>query len=139
MIVTDGQQSLTEKVRQIIIALANRLTARENFGPEGLKGQVLTSNGEGPDDPPPSYQDIGSSISNNPALKGEKGDQGEQGPQGDPGPAGADGAPGSDGMVPTYIGPTETFTVPANKQALYALPIVNDGSLVVTGDLVMVD
>lgn len=43
------------------------------------------------------------------------------------------------GFVPTYIGPTETFTVPENKQALYAVPIENDGVIVVDGALVEVD
>lgn len=63
---------------------------------------------------------------------------GPAGPQGDPGPPGADGAdgatgpqgpPGADGSgaVPTYIGPAETFTIPDNKQALFAMTIVNDG------------
>jgi hypothetical protein len=40
------------------------------------------------------------------------------------------------GMAPTYIAPTETFTVPQYRQALFRLPIVIDGTLVVTGDLV---
>lgn len=41
--------------------------------------------------------------------------------------------------VPTYIAPGETFTVPANRQVLFAIDIVNDGDLIVDGDLVMVD
>lgn len=45
------------------------------------------------------------------------------------------------GFVPTYIGPTETFTVPANRQAPYALPIVNDGLIAIGSNayLVLVD
>lgn len=45
------------------------------------------------------------------------------------------------GFAPTYIGPTETFTVPANRQAPYALPIVNDGLIVIGPNayLVLVD
>lgn len=65
-----------------------------------------------------------------PGADGEKGDTGDTGPIGPEGPA---------GFMPTYIGPLETFTIPADRQGLYALPIVNDGSLVVTGDLVVVD
>lgn len=42
-------------------------------------------------------------------------------------------AEGSGGFVPTYIGPTETFTVPANRQALYAMTIDNEG-LIDLGD-----
>ena len=45
-------------------------------------------------------------------------------------------APG--GFVPTYIAPTETFTVPANRQALFRRTIVNEGSLVVLGTLIQV-
>lgn len=45
-------------------------------------------------------------------------------------------APG--GFVPTYIAPTETFTVPANRQALYAVTIDNEGTLDVIGTLVAV-
>lgn len=41
-------------------------------------------------------------------------------------------------FVPTYIAAGETFFVPANKQALYALPIVVDGALVIDGTLVEV-
>ena len=40
------------------------------------------------------------------------------------------------GFVPYYIGVTETFTVPVNKQALFSIPIVNDGTIVVDGYLV---
>lgn len=45
---------------------------------------------------------------------------------------------GSAQFTPTYIAPGETFTVPANKQVLYAIDIVNEGNLVVNGDLVRV-
>lgn len=43
------------------------------------------------------------------------------------------------GFTPTYIGPAETFTVPANRQALYAMPIDNEGILDVVGFLIEVD
>lgn len=33
----------------------------------------------------------------------------------------------SGGFTPTYIGPTETFTVPANRQAFFAMTIDNEG------------
>lgn len=38
-------------------------------------------------------------------------------------------------MVPTYIDPAETFTVPANRQALFTVPIDNEGILDVDGVL----
>lgn len=41
-------------------------------------------------------------------------------------------------FVPTYIGPAETFTVPADRQALWAVPIDCDGTLDVVGTLVEV-
>lgn len=47
--------------------------------------------------------------------------------------------PGSGVMVPYYIAPAETFTVPANKQALFTIPITVDGVLDVIGYLVEVD
>jgi hypothetical protein len=43
------------------------------------------------------------------------------------------------GFVPTYIGPAETFRVPADRQALYAAPIDNEGILDVVGLLIEVD
>lgn len=46
---------------------------------------------------------------------------------------------GGGGFVPTYIAPTETFIVPANRQALYALPIDNEGIMVIDGFLIEVD
>lgn len=52
-IITDVMASL----RKIMEGLDNNLTARNNFGPEGSLGQVLTSNGP---DKPPSYQDSSS-------------------------------------------------------------------------------
>lgn len=46
---------------------------------------------------------------------------------------------GNDGQfVPTYIPANQTFVVPPNAQALYALPIVADGTLVIDGTLVEV-
>lgn len=43
------------------------------------------------------------------------------------------------GMVPTFIAAGETFTVPTNRQALYAMPIDNEGILIVDGFLINVD
>lgn len=43
------------------------------------------------------------------------------------------------GMVPYYIAPTETFTVPLYKQALFEMNIDNEGILVVDGFLIEVD
>lgn len=45
----------------------------------------------------------------------------------------------SGGMVPYYIAPGDTFTVPLYKQAPFAEPIEVDGALVVLGVLVGVD
>ena len=42
-------------------------------------------------------------------------------------------------FVPYHIFPTETFTVPLYKQALFAMNIVNDGILIVDGFLIEVD
>lgn len=42
-------------------------------------------------------------------------------------------------MVPTFIASSETFTVPADRQALFAMPIDNEGVLDVEGFLVEVD
>ena len=42
------------------------------------------------------------------------------------------------GMVPTYIAPTETFTVPADRQALYTVTIDNEGTIDVIGTLAAV-
>jgi hypothetical protein len=75
------------------------------------------------------------------ASAGVPGTQGPVGPQGPVGSVGPPGVPGSDGvigMVPTFIDVGEIFTVPVNRQALYTLPIINDGSLIVTGDLIEV-
>lgn len=108
---------LGDKVSQIIRALANRLTAEDNWGPEGKKGQVLTSRGPRDVDPPPNFQDITAvladalkvipgGISTVPGLeglqgpkgdKGDKGEQGTQGPQGLPGEAGEKGDQGPPG------------------------------------------
>lgn len=43
---------------------------------------------------------------------------------------------GGGGFVPTYIADGDTFTVPENTQALYVLPILVDGDLVIDGNLV---
>lgn len=122
-----------DRIGNILRALANRLTAADNFGPEGKKFQVLTSNGPRPTDPPPSYQDIQSVISGALAEAGEDGLPGIQGPAG---PAGVDGA---NGMVPTFIPIGETFTVPQDKQALFAYPIDVEGVMDIQGVLVEVE
>ncbi len=49
------------------------------------------------------------------------------------------GGGGGAGMVPYHILAGETFTVPVNKQALFAETIVVDGTLVVNGHLIQVD
>lgn len=54
-------------------------------------------------------------------------------------PLGSQTAVASGGMVPTYIAPTEVFTVPVNRQALFAMLIENDGTLIVDGYLVEVN
>lgn len=122
-----------DRLSNIIRALANRLTADDNWGPEGKKGQVLTSNGDRPTDPPPSFQDIQSVIS------GAAGQQGEQGLQGPPGPAGLAGADGASGMIPLVIAAGETFVVPENKQATYSVVIDIEGILDIEGVLALVD
>jgi hypothetical protein len=45
----------------------------------------------------------------------------------------------SGGMVPTYIAPTETFTVPEFRQALFAQMIDNEGTMLIDGALIGVD
>lgn len=62
------------------------------------------------------------------------------------GPLGGGGASPSVGIVitdfamtPTLIAAGETFLVPADKQALWAVPIVVDGTLDIEGSLVQVD
>ena len=45
---------------------------------------------------------------------------------------------GGSGAVPTLIAASETYTVAANTQALFALPIELDGALVIDGALVEV-
>jgi hypothetical protein len=43
------------------------------------------------------------------------------------------------GMVPTYLPPGDTFTVPANRQALFTSNIDNEGILDLIGLLIEVD
>ena len=126
---------LSDKVQEILNALSNRLTAEDNFGPEGLKGYILTSNGPRDTDPPPSYQNLADMLVSISAPDPTTGLPGLPGLQGPPGPQ---GPPGANGMVPTYIAPAEVFTVPAFRQAVWAVPIVVDGVLVVDGALVPV-
>jgi hypothetical protein len=45
----------------------------------------------------------------------------------------------SGGFVPVFIPSGETFTVPEDKQALFAMTIDNEGTLVVDGYLVQVN
>jgi hypothetical protein len=40
------------------------------------------------------------------------------------------------GFVPYYIPVAVTFTVPINKQALFSIPIINDGTMIIDGYLV---
>lgn len=81
--------TLTSKVQEILDALDNRLTAEDNFGPEGEKWQVLTSRGPKVTDPPPTYmtlEDILTGISSEGAqgLQGLKGETGATGASGEP-------------------------------------------------------
>lgn len=64
---------------------------------------------------------------------------GQDGEIGPPGLKGIDGEDGLNGMVPYYIAPGETFTVPEYKQALFAMNIDNEGILEVDGFLIEVD
>lgn len=66
-------------------------------------------------------------------------DGGGGGGEGEMGPPGVTGAQGVNGMVPYFIGPGETFTVPIYKQALFSMNIDNTGDLVVDGFLIEVD
>lgn len=100
-------KNLTTTVKDVLDALSNRLTARDNFGPEGKVGQFLGSNGDGPDDPPPSYKDIQSGISI-PGPEGPEGPPGSAGPPGEPGPEGPPGIEGDTGPIgpPGATGPS---------------------------------
>jgi len=53
------------------------------------------------------------------------------------GSASADDSSG--GFVPVFIASGDTFLVPDDKQALFAMTIDNEGTLIVDGYLVMVD
>jgi hypothetical protein len=53
-----------------------------------------------------------------------------------PGPK---GEAGENGMVPYYISPSEKFTVPIYKQALFSMNIDNEGMLEINGFLIEVD
>lgn len=46
---------------------------------------------------------------------------------------------GSGSMVPTYIAPGQAYSVPANRQITYAIPIDNEGTLDTEGYLILVD
>lgn len=52
-------RNLEESLKQVIRGLDNRLTASENFAPEGTAGQALISNGSAS---PPSYQSIRTEV-----------------------------------------------------------------------------
>lgn len=87
-----------------------------------------------------------------PGPEGKEGKAGKEGPEGKEGKAGAEGKAGPEGPagpkgergeagpeVPTRILVGETFTVAANKQVLWAVPILVEGTLNVFGTLVEVD
>lgn len=125
-----------DRLGTLIRALANRLTAEDNWGPEGQRWQVLTSRGPRDVDPPPTFmdlEDILQGISSESPGNGV-GLPGTEGPAGPQGPPGVDGA---NGMVPTLIHSGEVFTVPVDKQALFKLPIEIEagGELEVLGAL----
>jgi hypothetical protein len=44
-----------------------------------------------------------------------------------------------DAFIPYFIGPTETFSIPINKQGLFSMNIDNEGILIVDGFLIEVD
>lgn len=46
---------------------------------------------------------------------------------------------GTDAFIPYFIGPTEIFTIPVNKQGLFTMNIDNEGILVIDGFLIEVD
>jgi len=132
-----------DRISNLIRALANRLTAADNWGPEGKKWQVLTSRGPRDVDPPPTFmsiEDILKGISSDAPQNGN-GAGGLPGLEGPPGPAGPPGEDGANGMVPTVIHNGETFTVPVDRQALFKLPIDIElgGELEVLGALEQVD
>jgi hypothetical protein len=132
-----------DRLGTLVRALANRLTAEDNWGPEGEKYQVLTSRGPRDVDPPPTFmsiEDILKGISSQTPGNGT-GLPGLPGLEGPPGPQGPPGVDGANGMVPTLIHSGETFTVPADRQALFKLPIDVEpgGDLVVVGALEEVD
>ena len=52
-------------------------------------------------------------------------------------PTQASAATGS--MMPTVIATGDTFTIPTDRQALFAMPIIVDGTLVIDGYLIGVD
>lgn len=49
------------------------------------------------------------------------------------------GASGAGAMVPTFIASGDTFTVPVNRQALFAANIDNEGIIDAVGILIEVD
>lgn len=110
MIVSAIISSVTEKLKEIINALSNRLTAQDNWGPEGEVGQVLTSRGPRDVDPPPHFSSIadilrGISTQDGAVLAGIPGLTGAVGATGPQGPVGADGAlfGNLDGGVPDSV------------------------------------
>lgn len=85
---------VNEKVQEILNALSNRLTAEDNWGPEGEKYQVLASRGPRPGDPPPTFmsiQDILTGISDGNTSVLPPGPSGPAGPAGPPGETGTSG------------------------------------------------
>ncbi len=95
-----------------------------------------------------------------PGPQGPKGDEGPEGPQGPqgregipgrngfgggggPGPQGAQGAPGGGtgggaSGVPLFIASGTTYTVPANQQVLFSMPLDCEGILDIEGFFVQV-
>lgn len=116
-VVKDIHASITD----IVNALANRLHSEDNFAPDGIAGQVLTS--RGPNEPP-NWQDC---------CEGTRGETGETGETGAAGADGADGAegppgPGTEPADDEFIWMPMTTIDPVSGDVTFLLDA--DGSIV---------
>jgi hypothetical protein len=76
-------KDLKKTVETIVHALANRLTAQENFGPTGLTGVRVLTSLSGTQIPTWETLD-GDGGTGTPGVRGPKGDKGDKGDPGDP-------------------------------------------------------